>query len=134
MRFIYFILVFSFISCTPMKRMQTGISRGLIGSEKISIDGHEVYCSEGPVCSEVEVLAISVENRDGGRVRVTFKNRTDNQALVQVRLQIISADGEVLAETRAENFPIPPTQEKVYEMPGVYKKDAKVRVMINTAY
>ncbi len=121
-------------SCTPLKRAQTGIARGIGGSEVIMVDGHEVYCSQGRVCAEVDVLSISVEDRDGGKVRVVLKNRTGNNALVAVRLEIKSASGEVLTETRPEQVALPATQEKTYEMPGVYKKGATVRVLLNTAY
>jgi hypothetical protein len=122
------------ISCTTLKRAQTGIARTVGGNEVINVNGHEVYCSQGRVCAEVEVLNISVEDRDGGRVRVVLKNRTGNTALVAIRLEIMSATGEVLTETRPEQVAIPATQEKAYEMPGVYKKGARVRVMLNTAY
>jgi hypothetical protein len=98
------------------------------------VGNNEVYCSEGKVCSEVDVVAIAMEERDGGKVRVTLKNRTGNTALVQIRLEIRSASGEVLSETRPENFVLPPTQEKTYEMPGVARKGASVRVLLNTAY
>jgi hypothetical protein len=121
-------------SCTPMKRAQTSMARGIAGSEVIKVGGHEVYCSEGKVCSEVDVVAIWVEERDGGKVRVTLKNRTGNSALVQIRLEIRSSSGEVLTETRPENFPIPGTQEKTYEMPGVARTGATVRVILNTAF
>jgi hypothetical protein len=122
-------------SCTPLKRAQTGLARGIAGSDTIKVDGHEVYCSEGKVCAEVDVLAITVEDRDGGRVRVTLKNRTGNTALVQIRLQIKDrTSAEILSETRPENVALPGTQEKVYEMPGVYRQGALVRVQLNTAY
>lgn len=121
-------------SCTPLKRAQTGIARGIGGSEVIMVDGHEVYCSQGRVCAEVDVLSISVEDRDGGKVRVVLKNRTGNNALLAIRLEIKSASGEVLTETRPEQVALPATQEKTYEMPGVYKKGATVRVLLNTAY
>lgn len=122
-------------SCTGMKRAQTGMARAIAGSEVIKVGGHEVYCSEGKVCSEVDVLAISAEDRDRGRVRVTLKNRTGNTALVQIRLQIRNAStGEVLTETKPENVAIPGTQEKTYEMPGVNHAGAVVRVIMNTAY
>jgi|GEM_PF-1728523 len=122
-------------SCTPMKRAQTGVARAIAGSEAINVGGHEVYCSQGEVCAEVDVLAISVEDRDGGKVKVTLKNRTGETALIQIRLQIKNpATGEVISETRPENVAIPPTQEKIYEMPGIYKKGAVVRVLLNTAY
>jgi hypothetical protein len=120
-------------SCTPMKRAETAIARGVGGSVLSRVDGNEVYCSQGRVCSEVEVMAIWVEDRDNGKVRVVLKNRTGNTALVQIRLEIISASGEVLTESRPENFPIPATQEKSYEMPGIARKGATVRVQLNTA-
>lgn len=122
-------------SCTPLKRAQTGAARAIAGSEVLKVSGHEVYCSEGKVCAEIDVLSISVENEDGGRVVVRLKNRTGNNALVQIRLQIIDpANNEVLTETRPENVALPSTQEKDYRMPGVYRKDAVVRVLLNTAY
>src|SRR5260221_8867269 len=83
-------------ACTPLKRAQTGITRGIEGSSEIKVGGHEVYCSQGRVCAEVEVVSIAVEDRDNGKVRVTLKNQTDNTALVQITLQIRSAHGEVL--------------------------------------
>ncbi len=127
-------ILFAMSSCTPMKRAQTGMARAIAGSEVIKVGGHEVYCSEGKVCAEVDVVAISVEDRDGGRVRVTLKNRTGNNALIQIRLQIKDAtSGEILTETRPENMPLPATQEKIYEMPGVNRKGAVVRVVMNTA-
>ncbi len=122
------------ISCTPMKRAQTSLARSITGSDAIKVGGHEVYCSEGKVCAEVEVLSIWVEDRDGGKVRVVLKNRTGNTALVQVRMEVRAANGEVLTETRPENVPLPATQEKSYEMNGVARKGASVRVILNTAY
>ena len=64
-------VVFNVLS--PLKRAQTGLARGIAGSDTIQVHGHEVYCSEGKVCAEVEVLAIGVEDRDGGKVKVTLK-------------------------------------------------------------
>lgn len=132
--FLAIVLALVSFSCTPLKRAQTGIARGIAGSDVIKVGGHEVYCSEGKVCSEVDVLNISVEDRNGGRVRVVLKNRTDDTALVAIHLQIISATGEVLTETRPEQVALPATQEKTYEMPGVYRTGASVRVLLNTAY
>jgi hypothetical protein len=131
------LIVISFLclsSCTPMKRAQTGIARSIAGSTEIKIDGNEVYCSQGEVCSEVDVVAIAMEDRNGGKVRVTLKNRTGNTALIQIRLEVKSPQGEVLVETRPENFVLPPTQEKTYEMPGIARQGAKLRVILNTAY
>ena len=110
------------------------ISGAISGSEVIKVDNNEVYCSEGKVCSEIDVLGISMENRDGGKVRITFKNRTSNTALIQVRIEIRSAQGQVLTESRPENVSIAPTQERAYEMPGIARKGASVRVLMNTAY
>lgn len=126
-------LVFS--ACTPMKRAQTGMARAITGSEVIKVGGHEVYCSEGKVCAEIDVLAIAAEDRDRGRVKVTLKNRTGNTALIQIRLQIKNATtGEVITETRPENVAIPGTQEKTYEMPGLNRQGAVVRVIMNVAH
>ncbi|HXW59919.1 MAG TPA: hypothetical protein VEK06_00115 [Myxococcota bacterium] len=127
------LVLLAFSSCTPMKRAQTGLARSIAGQERIKVDGYEVYCSEGKVCSEIDVLSISMENRDKGKVRVTFKNRTGNTALFQVRLEIRDPAGAV-TETRPENIAIPPTQELSWEMPGVAKQGGTVRVLMNTAY
>jgi hypothetical protein len=128
-------LLLIFLSaCTPLKRAQTGMARGMAGTSKVNVGGHEVYCSQGKVCAEVDVIAIAMEDRDGGKVRVTLKNRTANTALVQIRLEILSASGEVLSETRPENVAIPSTQEKSYEMPGIARKGGVLRVLLNTAY
>lgn len=121
-------------SCTPMKRAQTSLARGITGSNTIEVNGHEVYCSEGKVCAEIDVLSIWVEDRDGGKVRVVLKNRTGNDALVQLRMEIRAASGEVLMETRPKNIPIPSTEEKSYELSGVARKGATVRILLNTAY
>lgn len=120
--------------CTPLKRAQTGLARGIAGSDVIKVGQHEVYCSEGKVCSEIDVLAIAAEDRDYGKVRVTLKNRTGNTALVQIRIEIKNpTTGEVLYETRPEQVAIPGTQEKNYEMPGISRKGASVRVLLNVA-
>lgn len=122
-------------SCTPIKRMQTGLARKIVGSDTIAVSGHEVYCSDGRVCTEVEVKSISIEDRDYGRVRVLLKNRTGNTALIQIRLQVKdSSTHEIITETRAENVAIKATEEKSYIMPGIARKEAKVRVLLNSAY
>lgn len=121
-------------SCTPLKRAQTGMARAIAGSDVIKVDGHEVYCSEGKVCSEVDVLAITILT-ETNTVRVTLKNRTGNSARVQIRLQIKDGKtGAVLTETRPEDVPLPPTQEVDYEVRYVYKENAVVRVIMNTPY
>lgn len=128
------LLLAFFAGCTPMKRAQTGIVRGIAGQETIKVDGYEVYCSEGKVCSEIDVLTISMEQRNNGKVRVTFKNRTDNTALFQVRLEVRDPAGNLWQETRADNVALPPTQERTWEMPGVASKGGTVRVLLNTAH
>lgn len=131
---ISFLFLFQ-VACTPMKRAQTGIARAVGGQDTVYVNGHEVYCSQGRVCSEIDVLRIYVENRDKGKVRITFKNRTGNNSLFQVRLEILDPNTrEVLAESRLENVALPATQEKNYEMPGIYRKNALVRVLMNKAY
>lgn len=121
-------------SCTPLKRAQTGLARAIAGSTKLHVNGHEVYCSEGKVCSEIDVLSINAEDKDKGRVKVLLKNRTGNTALIQIRLQLIADNGEIVSETRAENVAIKPTEEKLYDMPGFNKKGAKIVVLLNVAH
>lgn len=128
------LLALAFSGCTPMKRAQTSIARGVGGNEVIKVGQHEVYCSQGRVCSEVDVLAIAMEKRDGGKVMVTLKNRTGDTVLVQIRLQIRNQEGQILFDGVPDNFAIPATQEKNYEMPGVAKLGGSVRVLLNTAY
>lgn len=134
MRSIWILLPLIFSACTPLKRAQTGLARSIAGQETIQVGSHEVYCSEGKVCAEIDVQSIVAEDKDGGRVKVILKNRTGNTALIQIRLQIKNAQGEVVNESRPENVPIPPTQEKTYEMPGLNKKGGKVRVIMNVAH
>lgn len=132
--FLMLIVAFNF-SCTPLKRAQTNFARSVAGSDVIKIGNHEAYCSQGQVCSEVDVLAISFDKEHDDvvdTVKVVLKNRTDRNALVRIRLQITESDGRQV-ETRPELFSIPPTEEKTYKMPGVYKKGAKVRVLLNAA-
>ena len=95
---------------------------------------HEIYCSQGRVCAEIDVLKIDVEDKDGGKVKITLKNRTGDTSLIQIHLQVIGADGDILTETKPENFTLPPTQEKIYQMPGVARKNSHVRVFLNLAY
>lgn len=123
-----------FGGCTGLKRSQTAVSRGIMGHVDKEVSGHRVVCSQGPVCSEVDVLRISAEDRDNGKVSVTLENRTGNTALVQVVLEIVDASGEMLTSTRPENVSIPGHKSTVYSMPGVYKKGAMVRVKLNVAY
>lgn len=134
MRIICLLTIMVFCACTPLKRAQTSLARTIAGQETIQLGSHEVYCSEGKVCAEVDVLSIVAEDRDGGRVKVVLKNRTGNTALIQIRLQIRNPEGEVVSESRPENVAIPPTQEKTYEMPGLNKKAGKVRVVMNVAH
>ncbi len=122
-----------FTSCTPMKQAQTSIARGIGGSKVIEVNGHEVYCSQGRVCAEVDVLSIDADNSDYGKVRVTFKNRTGDSVLVKIKLEIRNENNGMLDETRPENFPIPPTQEATYEYSGISRKNSKVRVLLNAA-
>jgi hypothetical protein len=128
-------IVVGLSSCTSLKKAELGVARTIAGSETIEIDGHEVYCSEGRVCAEVAVLSIEPVNVDGGMVRVTLQNRRRETSLIQIKLQIKDRKtGDLLDETRPENLPLPPTQEKIYERTRIYRKDAKVRVLLNPAY
>lgn len=125
-------LLLAFQACTPLKRAQTGLARGIAGSVTHNVDGHEVYCSEGKVCAEIDVLSIQNEGKD---VTVKIKNRTGNTALIQVRLQILDRQSNrLMLETRPENMSLPPTQEKYYKRVGIYRNNAKIRVLLNIAY
>jgi hypothetical protein len=130
MIFFSLIVVVSF-SCTPLKHAQTSIARGIAGSSVIKVSGHEVYCSQGQVCSEVEVLEITPVEKTKA-VNVVLKNRTDHNAVVKIVVQMIEPDG-TKTETRAELISIPPTELKTYTLTSLYKKDAKYRVLLNAA-
>ena len=131
--FILLSLAFAFSACTPMKRAQTSIARGIGGNKTIEVDGHEVYCSQGRVCSEIDVIAVSAENKDYGSVRVKFKNRTGDSVLVKVKIEVLDKNGNLLDETRPENHPIPPTQESAYEIKGLSRIGAHMRILLNAA-
>lgn len=126
------LMPFIFDGCTGLKRSQTAVSRGIVGRVDKEVSGHRVYCGQGQVCSEVDVIGISAQ--DNGMVKVTLENRTGNTALVQVSLEILDAAGNILTSTRPENVSIPKYQKTVYSMPGVYQKGSVVRVMVNEAY
>lgn len=126
------LLGFLFAACTPLRQAQTGISGAIAGQKLLKYDWGEVYCSQGVVCGEVEVVRVDIERRNGGRVVVTLKNRTQQNIVVSVHLQIYDQNGVVLLETNPDQFPLPHTQAKRYEMPGIFREGALVRVMLNT--
>jgi hypothetical protein len=119
--------------CTGIKRMQTSISNAISGSEVIKVGNHEVYCSQGKVCSEVDVLSIEMDDENGGDVHITFKNRTHHTALFQARIEVRDTQGRLLDETRPENVVLPPTQERPLTLLGLARKDASVKLFLNAA-
>lgn len=116
-----------------MKRAQTSIARGIGGSKVIQIDGHEVYCSQGRVCSEIDVLSISSEKKNYGAVKIKFKNRTGDAVLVKIKIEVLDNNGNLLDETRPEHHPIPPIQESTYEVKGLSRLNSHMRILLNAA-
>lgn len=113
-----------------MKYGSTSIGQAFHGEKRIPFEWGEVYCGQGQICAEVEVLRVDFEDRDGGRVEVTLHNRTGSQVAAQVSLEILSENGARLDSSRFQDVPLQPRQETVFEMPGIYKRGAKVRVII----
>jgi hypothetical protein len=120
------------IGCASMKYGSTSLGQAFHGEKKIAYDWGEVYCGEGTVCAEVEVLRVDFENRDDGRVEVTLHNRTGSQVAVQISLEILADNGSRLDSSGWQDVPLQPRQETVYDLPGVYKRGGKIRVMLRT--
>ncbi|MES2503438.1 MAG: hypothetical protein V4534_01030 [Myxococcota bacterium] len=118
------------ISCAGVRRAQTGMRATINNPVEQKFAWGEVYCGEGTVCSEIQVLRVDFENRDSGNVNVTLKNRTGLQLQAQISLQIINNEGAQLDSTTFQDVGLPPSQQKVWSMPGVYQKGAKIRVIL----
>lgn len=119
-------------SCAQMKRAQTGIGQAIHNPVTQTFQWGEVYCGQGEVCGEVEVIRVDVENRDGGRVDVTLHNRTGDQVAVQIALEILAANGSTLDRTSFFNVALQPRQEQNWTMPGIMRAGQKVRVSLRT--
>jgi hypothetical protein len=119
-----------FVACAQARYAQTGVGQAIDNPVTQTYPWGEVYCGQGTVCAEIEVRRVDVEDRDGGRVQVTLHNRTGAQVAAQIQLQILDGSGTELDSTAFENVPLQPRQETTYEMPGVYRQGAKVRVVL----
>jgi len=108
------------------------MGEALNGSVTIPTKFGEVYCGQGAVCTEVEVVRVDFEDRDGGRIEVTLHNRTGSQIAVQVGLEVLAANGSRLDSSRFEDVPLQPRQESVFEMPNIYKRGGTIRVSLRT--
>ncbi len=124
------IIVLIMSSCAGVRRLQTGIRQGINNSSTQDFEWGQVYCGQGTVCSEVEVLRVDFQDRNGGNVDVTLHNRTGLGLQVQIALEILNAQGARLDSTNFQSVGIPASQEKVWSMPGIYQKGAKIRVVL----
>ncbi len=124
------LLAISLTACAGLRRAETGVEQAVDNRTTIPFEWGEVYCGEGTVCSEIEVTRVDVEQRNGGTVSVMFHNRTGYQAAFQVSLEIVDANGVRLDGTNYEDFGLQPRNDRRYEMPGIYKEGAKVRVLL----
>lgn len=120
------------MGCAQIRYGQTAIGQTIDNASVQTYDWGEVYCGKGTVCSEIEVVRVDFENRDGGRVEVTLHNRTNEQAAVQIALEILAENGTRLDKTSFQDLPLAPRQEAVWDMPGIYKKGARIRVSLRT--
>ncbi|MEI6805607.1 MAG: hypothetical protein WCK49_03760 [Myxococcaceae bacterium] len=117
-------------ACAGVRQAQTGIRQSINNSVDQQYKWGSVYCGEGTVCSEIEVLRVDFEDRNGGQVQVTLHNRTGLDLQAQISLQILNDEGAQLEQTNFQNVGIPASQEKVWTMPGIYQKGAKIRVVL----
>src|SRR5687768_1409555 len=87
------------VSCAGMRRAQTGIGQTINNASTQKFAWGEVYCGQGTVCSEIEVLRVDFENRNGGVVEVTLHNRTGVHVQAQIALEIVNDEGAQLDST-----------------------------------
>lgn len=118
------------MACAQVRYAQTSIGQAINNPVTREFAWGEVYCGQGTVCSEIEVISVDIEKRDGGRIDVRLHNRTGNFAAVQIALEIVAPNGTKLDDTNFEDVGISPRQERLWSMPGIYKNNAKVRVML----
>ncbi len=117
-------------ACAGMRQAQTGVRQAIDNSVDQQFKWGDVYCGEGTVCSEIEVLRVDFENRNGGQVQVTLHNRTGVDLQAQISLEIFNDEGARLDQSTFQNVGIPASQEKIWTMPGIYQKGAKIRVVL----
>lgn len=115
-----------------MRYAQNSMGEALHGPVTIPTSFGEVYCGQGAVCTEVEVVRVDFEDQDGGRIEVTLHNRTGSQIVVQVGLEVLATNGTRLDSSRFKDVPLQPRQQSVFEMPNIYKRGSKIRVSLRT--
>jgi hypothetical protein len=125
-----FTTVVQLTGCAQAQYAQTNMGQAIDNAVTQTFAWGEVYCGRGKVCAEVEVLRVDFENRDSGRVEVTLHNRTGVSVAVQIGLEILDESGARLDSTTFQDVALPARQEKVWEMPGIYKKGGKIRVIL----
>ncbi len=130
MRFFGAMVFLSLQGCAQMRYAQTSAGQAIDNPVTVPFDWGEVYCGRGQVCAEIEVTRVDFEKRNGGRVEVTLHNRTGLSLAGQIALEIVSDTGARLDSTTFQNIALPPRQEIVWEMPGIYHQDGKIRVML----
>ncbi len=116
--------------CAQMRYAQTSIGQAIDNPVTVQFPWGEVYCGRGTVCAEIEVLRVDFEKRNGGRVEVTLHNRTGLSLSGQIALEIVAETGARLDSTMFQNIALPPRQEFVWEMPGIYHVGGKIRVLL----
>ena len=122
--------VFLGSSCAQTRYATTSIEQAIDNPVTQTYDWGEVYCGRGTVCAEVEVLRVDIEHRDGGRIQLVLHNRTGDQVSVQIGLEILDANGARLDQTSFQDVGLQPRQERSWEMPGIFRQGAKVRVVL----
>lgn len=119
------------MGCVSAQYTRTAIGQAFDGEVRIDQDWGQILCAKGKVCAEVEVDRVDIDRRDAGRVEVNLHNRTGVSVIVQIALEIYDADkGAILDRTTYQNVPVPPRQYQSWTMPGIYRKGAKVRVLL----
>lgn len=117
-------------ACAGVRRAQTGMRESINNSSTQEFPWGEVYCGQGTVCGEIEVLRVDFENRNGGQVQVTLHNRTGLDLQVQISLEILNKEGARLDQSNFQNVGVLASQRTVWTMPGIYWEGAKIRVIL----
>ena len=117
-------------ACAGMRQVQTGMRQAINNSVEQQFAWGEVYCGQGTVCSEIEVLRVDFENRNGGQVQVTLHNRTGLDLQAQISLEIYNDEGAQLDQSSFQNIGMPASQNRTWTLSGIYQKGAKIRVVL----
>ena len=116
--------------CAQVRYAETSVGQAVDNPVTQSFEWGEVHCPQGTVCAEVEVRSVNIEPRDGGRIEVTLHNRTGESVAAQIAIEILDDQGARLDKTNFQDVPLAPRQEQVWDMPGIYREGARVRVLL----